>query len=187
MAKETDSAEKIYKIPLTRGWLKAPTKTRANRAVNDIKRYLEKHTKAEQVKVSQKVNELVWRKGIKNPPSSVRVKVIIKDGIATARLPDEKIIEKKVEKPKGRLEGLKEKAQAVQQGKPISQVASNAPATTKQETVTVKQEAPADATQEKPAPVKQENPVIDEKPKESVPSTTEEKEKPKNEGANSKA
>ena len=133
MAKDSASGEKIHKIPLTRGWLSVPTGKRADRAVNEIKRYMERHTKASEFRVSQKVNEAVWSRGRKKPPASMRIKVMIDGEKATAMLPDEKAAEKVPEKPKGRLEGLKARAEAVQQGKPVGQVTASKAATEKKD------------------------------------------------------
>jgi len=64
-----------YTIPLRREWLKVPKYKRAKRAVAEIKVFLERHMRADSkdVKIGRWLNELVWERGIKNPPSKVRV------------------------------------------------------------------------------------------------------------------
>jgi large subunit ribosomal protein L31e len=122
MAKEkaVESVERVYTIPLRRGWSKAPANIRTNRAVNDIKRFLSKHVKVDDVKVSPRLNGLLWKRGSSRPPASVKVKVSVEEETVTARLPDEVVVEKKGES-KGRLEGLKDKAKALQGGQSVSQ------------------------------------------------------------------
>jgi len=51
---------------------------------------------------------------LQKPPSRIKVKVSVKDGVVTARLPEE--IEIKKEEKKGKLEGLKKKAEAIKKG-----------------------------------------------------------------------
>ena len=108
MAKEVAGAERIYTIPLRREWLKQTRIQRSNRAIHAIQNFLTRHLKATEVKISPRLNELVWKRGAEKPPAKVRVKAS-KDaeGVVTARLPEEMVIK---EEPKtGKLEGLKEK------------------------------------------------------------------------------
>jgi len=69
--------ERIYNIPLRREWLKAPKWRRSKKAIAAIEIYLLKHTKVPTVKLSRWVNEAVWEKGGKNPPSKITLKVNI--------------------------------------------------------------------------------------------------------------
>jgi len=121
MAKEklAVSSDRIYTIPLSKRRSKTPLNARAKRTVNDIKRLLEKRAKTDQVKVSPGLNALVWKRGISKPPAKVKVKVSVKDGVATARLPEEIVLEKKAGKkvPKSKIEELKEKADGMKSGK----------------------------------------------------------------------
>ena len=95
-------AEKVYTIPLKRRVVKHPRVRRAPRGITLIREFLEKHTKAEEVKVSKGINELLWKHGPKKPPGKIKVAVEVKEGKAFARLPDEKLEAK-------RKEGKKEK------------------------------------------------------------------------------
>jgi large subunit ribosomal protein L31e len=111
MAKKTEAApavERVYTVPLRKEYLKQTRIQRANRAVNALQKFLIRHTKAEKVRVSPMVNDFIWQRGAKKPPSKVKIKVRIEAGVATARLPEEKEVIK--EEKKGRMEGLKEKA-----------------------------------------------------------------------------
>jgi len=97
MAKDKAS-EKVYTIPLRREWVKQSRIKRANKCISVIREYLEKHTKASEIKISAGVNEHVWFRGIKKPPGKIKVTVRLEEGVAFARLPEEKIPEKKKEK-----------------------------------------------------------------------------------------
>ncbi len=102
-------AERVYTIPLRPVWIKQTHVQRTNKAVSHIKGFLMKHFHADDVKLSQPLNELLWRRGVKKPPSSVQVKAKIEDGVVTARLPEEKEVEKAEKKPeKSTLEKAKE-------------------------------------------------------------------------------
>ncbi len=106
----------MYTIPLRKNVLKQRRSQKANRAVKTVQEFLERHMKADTVKVSPKLNDAIWRRGVHKPPSKIRVKAKKGDkGIVTARLPDEKEVVKK-EVKKGRLEALKEAALTKQTG-----------------------------------------------------------------------
>ncbi len=67
--------EQIYTIPLR--VVKGTSKpNRANRAINEIKKYLVRHMKSDpsQIKIDKSLNEKMWERGRENPPSSVRVR-----------------------------------------------------------------------------------------------------------------
>lgn len=102
------SEERIYTIPLRSEWLKVPRNKRSKRAVGAVKGFLSRHMRASDVRISQKLNEQVWTRGIQKPPAKVKVKAT-KDaeGVVTAMLPEE-IIKEKVEK-KGVIGDLKDK------------------------------------------------------------------------------
>ena len=81
--------ERTYTIPLRRAFLKAPRYKRAKRAVSEVKYFLEKHMKVapENLKISNYINLEIWKHGIKNPPSRVRINVKKDDkGMVTAEL-----------------------------------------------------------------------------------------------------
>jgi len=71
--------ERNYTIPLRRSFTKVPKYYRAKRSINTIKEYLRKHMKTEDVRLGNRLNEFIWKHGIKNPPGKVKVKVV-KDG-----------------------------------------------------------------------------------------------------------
>ena len=107
------SGERIYVIPL-RGCLKVPRGRRAERAVNEIRGFLLKNTKASGIRISEKLNEAMWKGGYSRPPSRIRVKVKIEGEVVKAMLPDE--IETKKEEKKGRAGSLKERVMSLGKG-----------------------------------------------------------------------
>jgi len=55
--------------------LKTPKWRRAEKAVSTLRSFVERHSKIEDVKIGKWVNESIWKRGAKNPPSRVRVDV----------------------------------------------------------------------------------------------------------------
>ncbi len=99
--------ERIYTVPLRAEWLKVPRIERAGTAVATVKGFLSRHMKAGDVKISGRLNEQLWARGLKRPPAGIRVKAQMDEkGVVTARLPDEVVAR---EEEKGRVEKLKER------------------------------------------------------------------------------
>ncbi len=93
------SEEKLLTIPLRREWLKKPRVHRTQRSVIEIKSYLFKHMKATDVKMSELLNESLWKGGSKIPLNKVKLKASKDEkGVVTLMLPEEKIV---VEEKKG--------------------------------------------------------------------------------------
>ena len=81
--------EHIYIIPL-REARRMPRWKRANGAIKDIRKYLAKHMKTDDVKLDQGINEQVWNRGSTKPPSKIRVRVMkMEDGQVQAELAPE--------------------------------------------------------------------------------------------------
>ncbi len=78
MSKEEEVEERVYTINLGKVTL-APDNRRAKRAVNMIRDFAVKHMKSEEVKIDEALNEILWSRGIRNPPRKIRV-IISKDG-----------------------------------------------------------------------------------------------------------
>ena len=90
--------ERIYTIPLRKKTVPTARYKRGPKAMRVIRQYLEKHMKSDNVKIDKEINEFVWTRGIKHPPSKVKVKAIKDDtGKVTATLEKEeaKPVEKK--------------------------------------------------------------------------------------------
>lgn len=104
--------ERSYVVPLRRQYLKSPLHKRTQKAVSVLKQFLMKHMKGTEVKLGKRLNEEMWKHGMKNPPHHIKV-TATKDekGIIRTELfgfkYEEKKKEKKVEKSK--LEEMKER------------------------------------------------------------------------------
>lgn len=94
-----EELERIYTIPLT-VTKQIPRTKRAPRAIKEIKEFVKRHMMEEvpdeekkekkDVWVDYRLNELIWARGIENPPSKVRVKAIrFEDGLIEVSLPEE--------------------------------------------------------------------------------------------------
>jgi large subunit ribosomal protein L31e len=86
---ETDDEiveERIYTIPLGKAWI-SPRKKRAPKATRLVKSFIQRHMKPEVLRVSNEVNERIWRRGIEKPPRKIRVRAAKdKEGIVTLYL-----------------------------------------------------------------------------------------------------
>jgi large subunit ribosomal protein L31e len=81
--------EQIYVIPL-REVKRAPRWRRANTAIKDIRSFLVRHMKSEDVKLDASINEKVWERGSEKPPRRIRVRAMkFDDGEVQAELAKE--------------------------------------------------------------------------------------------------
>ncbi|HUU76636.1 MAG TPA: 50S ribosomal protein L31e [Methanoregulaceae archaeon] len=81
--------EQIYIIPL-RDAKRAPRWKRSSTAIKDIRKYLAKHMKSEDVKLDASINERVWARGSQKPPSRIRIRAMkFEDGQVQAELAEE--------------------------------------------------------------------------------------------------
>ncbi|HIE36751.1 TPA: 50S ribosomal protein L31e [Candidatus Geothermarchaeota archaeon] len=69
--------ERIYTIPLWRSWVSGRGYRRANKAVRYLIKFVSRHMRSMDIKVSPKVNEIIWSRGIRNPPRRIKVKVVL--------------------------------------------------------------------------------------------------------------
>ncbi|MEW5996892.1 MAG: 50S ribosomal protein L31e [Candidatus Micrarchaeota archaeon] len=86
--------ERIYTIPLGKAYDYSRVR-RARRAVKIVRSFLSRHMKAEDVKISEKANELLFRRGMQKPPRKVKMRAVKEAGVVRAYLIDEKPEEKK--------------------------------------------------------------------------------------------
>jgi large subunit ribosomal protein L31e len=180
--------EKIYTVPL-RGNLKVPRVEKANKSIRLIRGFLSKNMHSDNINISSGINELIWRRGAKKPPSSLKVKVNIQDGVVFARLPEEKEKVKEKEEKKG----IKDRIMgAVDDGKPVGKPMKTTPSAVAPDIKpagpvesAVKpavEQAPVQETAEvKPPEIPAEKPVEQTKPPEQVPEKKPEEKKPKKE------
>lgn len=88
MADTTTELERIYTIPLRHARQGTRSK-RADRAVRDVRAFLTRHMKTEDVWISGEVNELLWARGKFRIPPRVRVRATrFSDGVVEVTLPD---------------------------------------------------------------------------------------------------
>jgi large subunit ribosomal protein L31e len=77
----TEKIEREYIIPLRKRWAIVPRYKRTNKAVKTVKEFLVRHMKIRdkdlnKIKIDRYLNEILWQKGIRNPPSKIKVKAI---------------------------------------------------------------------------------------------------------------
>lgn len=114
MAKKTTEAviERVYNVPLRKEYMKVPMYQRAKKAGKALKQFLQQHMKTEMVLIGPKLNEAIWKHGIRNPPHHVKVTVTKdKEGVARAELFAEakpQSTKKKERKPAKKAEAKKE-------------------------------------------------------------------------------
>jgi ribosomal protein L31E len=81
--------ERIYNVPLRRGFIKAKRMKKSKKAITTLKEFLIRHMKCapDQLRIGRILNMKVWERGIKNPPHHVKITVIKEDdGIVKAEL-----------------------------------------------------------------------------------------------------
>jgi len=86
-----DTEERIMNIPL-REAKKTPSSKRASRSMKLIREFVSNHMNVpkEDVWIDSSTNEAIWERGIKKPPSKIKVKAIkFEDGIVEVSLPRE--------------------------------------------------------------------------------------------------
>ncbi|MFA5303339.1 MAG: 50S ribosomal protein L31e [Candidatus Nanoarchaeia archaeon] len=111
-----DFETRKYIIKLKKNGLKAPSNERSKRAIVTIKQFIEKNTRAKKgdVLIGEELNNAIWNRGIKNPPTKVSVFVQkLKSGKAFVnlegkplRIEFEKKADKKDKKKEKSLEDL---------------------------------------------------------------------------------
>ena len=149
------AVERTYIIPLRRGWVKAARYKRAKKAVNTLKEFLVRHMKSETVLLMPELNIELWKHGMKNPPSRVKVNVVKDDkGVVKAQLFGKPMAEEKKEEEK---KGIVKKIAETVTGKK-EEAKPEVKAEAKPETPKVEAK-PAPAT--KPVPAK---PAAEKKP-----------------------
>jgi len=105
--------ERVYNIPLRKGYRKAPKYNRANKAIIVLREFLQRHMKSKDVRLGPYLNSEVLKHGRKNVPHHVEVKAVKEKDVVKAELAKAKDLsflefEKKEEK-KGLLSKLKGK------------------------------------------------------------------------------
>lgn len=85
------SIERIYTIPLAKAWA-VPKYRRAEKAITVLREFVQRHMKPEEIIIDTAVNEVIWARGIKNPPRKIRVRLSKDpDGTVTVTLAEVEI------------------------------------------------------------------------------------------------
>lgn len=86
-----DTEERIMNIPL-REAKNSPSSKRASRAMKLVRKFVSNNMDVpkEDVWIDSSTNEEIWSRGIKKPPSKIKVKAIkFEDGIVEVSIPRE--------------------------------------------------------------------------------------------------
>lgn len=79
--------ERTYVVSLVRARRKSVYK-RTPRAVRMLREFVRRHMKAETVVIFPRVNEVLWRRSIRNPPKRIVIKAVkYDDGTVEVDLP----------------------------------------------------------------------------------------------------
>ncbi|MFH1072190.1 MAG: 50S ribosomal protein L31e [Nanoarchaeota archaeon] len=104
--------QRTYTIPLRKDYVDSRRWKRSKKAVGILRIFLEKHTKRDVIKIGPELNKFIWKHGIKNPPSKVKVDVWIEDELAKAELSGIEYQEAVKPEKKEKGESLKDKLAA---------------------------------------------------------------------------
>lgn len=150
---KSNKIEREHIIPLRHSVNKVPRYKRTNKAIRTIKEFLARHMKVEdrdlgKVKLDKHLNEFVWFRGIKSPPSKVHVKVVKENGVVTAELAE---LPGKLKFKKERLEKREKKAE--ESGKKKKSLVQKAQAQMQEPATTTEEEKKEDEKEKKAAVV----------------------------------
>jgi len=68
--------EKYLTLNLRKLLVKKQNWRRSKSAVFILKRLLKRHLKTDKIKISTALNNLIWKRGIKNPKTKIKVKAV---------------------------------------------------------------------------------------------------------------
>ncbi|MGN1363627.1 MAG: 50S ribosomal protein L31e [Methanobrevibacter sp.] len=71
-----EDLERVYTIPL-RNVKNVKRTIRAPRAIREVRNFLMKHMKVEDVIIDSSINEKIWERGIQKIPSKIKVKATL--------------------------------------------------------------------------------------------------------------
>ena len=80
-------SEDVYTIPLKAAHHSKPDYKKTNKAIAFIQKYLKRHTKSDNIKIANDLNQHLWKRGATKPPRRVQIKAIKdSEGKVTATL-----------------------------------------------------------------------------------------------------
>ena len=117
--KKSDKFEREYVIPLRKKWKHVARYKKTNKAVKSVKEFLVRHMKIRdgdlnKVKLDKLLNEYLWSRGIKNPPSKIKVKATRDGELVKVELSE---MPENLKHKKKRFEERNKKAEAVVESK----------------------------------------------------------------------
>lgn len=65
--------DRVYIVPLS-DVIYVPHYRRAKKAISILRKFMMRHMKPDELIIDPKVNEYIWRRGIKHPPRKIRVR-----------------------------------------------------------------------------------------------------------------
>ena len=68
--------EKTYTIPIAKLGYTTDRGHRAPRAVRDVKKYVSRHMRSDEVSISNEINATIWARGINKPPRKIVVRAV---------------------------------------------------------------------------------------------------------------
>ena len=68
--------EKTFTIPVARLGYATDRGHRAPKAVRDVRAYVARHMRAEEVSISNEINQALWGRGINKPPRKITVRAV---------------------------------------------------------------------------------------------------------------
>jgi len=91
MSSNLEPLTRTYMVPLRRAF-EAPQYRRSKVAIRVIREFTTRHMKATEVKIEEGVNEMIWSRGITNPPRRIRLEMERdEDGVVSVRLAPEPV------------------------------------------------------------------------------------------------
>ncbi|MDD5133416.1 MAG: 50S ribosomal protein L31e [Candidatus Nanoarchaeia archaeon] len=96
--------ERNYVIPLRKGFLKVPIYKRTKRAISEVRKFIIRHMKVEEVKICANLNHFLWAKGCTNPPTRIKIKTRKEGTYALVELQDYDFPKKKEEVKETKIE-----------------------------------------------------------------------------------
>ena len=107
--KESKKLERTYIVPLRRKTVKTQRYLRAKKAVSVIRKFMERHMKADDIKIGQELNEVIWARGGKYVPGKLQLTAVKEDDTVHVNLTG---VKPKAEKKETKKEAKGEKKAA---------------------------------------------------------------------------
>jgi len=101
-----ESIEAILAVPFYPKLNKTPPYKRTPRAIRMLKEFIKRHTKVDEVIITNELNEHMWSRGIQKPPRKVLVRAIIEEEDEIKKATVELIKEEEIMEARPKLKGV---------------------------------------------------------------------------------